>query len=267
LHSAIDSLQSAAVRSNGDIVVEKIRNPFLAPYYESGSAEYDPRFSILLSPQFAQCAEDLIVVALVKSYCARHDLDTGEQTYCEIGAYHAVVTSSTYLLNQSLGMRGVLVDANEQMIPALRADRPQDTVVYAAITDCEQDKAIFTVSQSAGLSSLDETFAAVWKDIGTVGRVEVPAMHINTLFGKYFAEKAPVYLAIDAEGMDFRLLQALNWDINRPYIVQTEQCEGIVPGSTKKTISFMHGAGYVLMAQTEANLIFVDERKLFESRE
>jgi FkbM family methyltransferase len=242
-------------------MTDAIRNPFVVRAYASGDYKEDPNFPVLLSPQFAQWGEDLIVVALVRAYCERWGITEDGLTYCEIGAYHPIVTSSTYLLNQRLGMRGVLVEANEKLLAGLRAERPRDIVVHAAITDSEIDKVQFTVSTSAGLSSLDEKIVRAWPMAGVAEHVEVPAMHINELFKRHFDASPPIYLSIDVEGMDFRLLQSMNWQAYRPYIVQAEPFDIYFQNNTQKITSFMRTVDYRLIAKTDTNLIFVDTRE------
>lgn len=78
----------------------------------------------------------------------------------------------------------------------------------------------------------------------------------------FFAQTPPFYLSVDVEGMNLNLLRDMDFSRYRPYIVQTEPSEHYIPGNMQQTIEYMTQKDYLLLAQTDVNLIFIDKTAL-----
>ncbi|MBS7695780.1 MULTISPECIES: FkbM family methyltransferase [unclassified Chelatococcus] len=219
-----------------------------------------PDLPTYLAEHFAQCAEDLIVAALIEARCLRLGLDPARQRYCEIGGNHPIATSATFLLNRKLGMTGVIVEANPALLDDLRAARPQDEIVHAAITDADAEIVRLAIARASELSSLDRAFVTRWPGAGggLVVEVDVPALRINDLLAQHFASDPPIYLSIDIEGMDLQVLKDTDFGRFRPYIVQAEPSEHHISGNAQAIIDYLASQNYVLVGKTDVNLIFVD---------
>ncbi|MBP2613430.1 hypothetical protein ACI2J5_25930 [Agrobacterium pusense] len=105
-----------------------------------------PDIEALAQRYYAQCAEDLIVVSILKALSARRHFDLSAERYLEVGANHPIATSATYLLSLELGMSGVLVEANPALIADLEKVRKQDFVLNKAIIVGDSDTAELFVS-------------------------------------------------------------------------------------------------------------------------
>ncbi|CAH1648962.1 MULTISPECIES: FkbM family methyltransferase [unclassified Chelatococcus] len=219
-----------------------------------------PDLPTYLAEHFAQCAEDLIVAALIEARCARIGLDPAMQRYCEIGGNHPIATSATFLLSRKLGMTGVIVEANPALLDDLRAGRPKDEIVHAAVTDADKDTVRLAVARASELSSLDQAFVTQWPGVGggLAVEIDVPAVRINDLLARHFPNEPPIYVSIDIEGMDLRVLKDTDFGRFRPYIVQAEPSEHHLPGNAQAIIDHLASQNYVLVAKTDVNLIFVD---------
>jgi FkbM family methyltransferase len=157
-------------------------------------------------------------------------------------------------------MSGVLVEANPALIPELKKTRTNDVIINCAVVPNDATTAELYVSNQSEISSLSQAFVEAWRD-GSVGlnRVEtVPALQLNRLLADYFADRAPVFLSIDVEGLDLDLLKGLDWRRWRPIIVQTEPSEHFIEGNAVKTADFMKTIGYFEVARTAVNQIFLD---------
>jgi hypothetical protein len=157
-------------------------------------------------------------------------------------------------------MRGVLVEANPRLLDALRRHRPGDEVVHAAVQADAAEMVELFVSNQDELSSLDRGFVQQWRD-GAVGErevVRVPAMRINAIMAAHFAERAPVYLSVDIEGLDLAVLQDLDLARHRPAVLQAEPSDHHHPGNTGEIARFLAASGYAVVARTEVNLIALD---------
>lgn len=223
-----------------------------------------PDIAVYDTLSYGQCAEDLIVMALLRSLVVTEQIDLKTQTYLEIGANHPVACSATYLLHCGLGMTGVLVEANPDLIAALERFRPFDRVVQAAVVATEATTVPLYVAHQDELSSLSQSFVTEWQG-GTVGVkqvVDVPAVHINTLLRTYWPETVPLYVSIDIEGCDLELVQSMDFTRYRPAIVQVEPSEHHRAGTTQDLINCLMGQHYALVAKTDVNLIFMDFLRL-----
>ncbi len=223
-----------------------------------------PDIEVLDQPYFGQCAEDLIVVSLLRALAARTGTDLTQMHYLEVGANHPISTSATYLPHITLGMTGVLVEANEAIIPDLKRIRTQDIVVNAAVTNTEAEFVELYLSDQGEISSLDKDFVDAWNN-GTVGLSEgrkVPARRINSILEEYFPFEAPAFMSIDVEGLDFGILSDFSFSRWRPYIIQAEPSEQFKQGNSNRISELLKRNGYLIVAVSDVNVIAVDANRL-----
>ena len=221
-------------------------------------------------PYFGQCAEDITILALLRALARNEGLDLTKQRYLEIGANHPVATSSTYLLNKVLGMKGVLVEANPDLVKICEYSRPSDIVVQTAVVPNDQKTAILHVGNLSELSSISSKFvnAKQWRRIGyeVTKKLKVPALTINELFEKYFQNAEPLFVAIDIEGLDLAVLHTLDFKKWRPFVIQMELSESFVPQAYSVTNALFDDRGYKIIGCTDVNVIAVDCRRLGRQR-
>jgi FkbM family methyltransferase len=213
---------------------------------------------------YAQCGEDVIVLALLRAIALREGLDLSRERYLEIGANHPVATSATWLLHRALGMTGVLVEANPRLIEPLRAHRPHDHVLHAAVHVGPGETIDLHVSNQSELSSLDADFVRQWRQ-GVVGErevVRVPAIRVDDLLSRHFPDRPPAFVSIDIEGMDLAVLRDMDAARHRPMILQAEPSDHHHPHNTEAIADHLASIGYVVVARTEVNLISVDAARL-----
>ena len=221
-----------------------------------------PDIPVLAPECYGQCGEDLIVQALLEATALRLGVDLKKTACVEVGGNHPFATSATYLLSKRFGLTSVVVEANEQLLEALRKGRPNDVIVYGAVQDKDVDHVMFSTSRLSELSSLDRSFVLKW-DKGRVGEAswtEVPALRINDVLRKHVKSRTISYLSIDVEGMDLAILKDMDFGAWRPWFVQAEPSEAQVRGNTQEIIALLGTVGYRLIARTSVNLIFGDQR-------
>jgi FkbM family methyltransferase len=219
-----------------------------------------PDIPVYQQSSYAQCAEDIIVLGLVRAMAPDGSLVTSGERYLEIGANHPVSCSATYLLHRRLGMTGVLVEANPDLIADLERHRANDTIVHAAVVSEPCGTVDLYVSNQDELSSLDRRFVEEWHggEVGLRRSVNVPAMTINDLLAAHFGDRSPLLLSIDIEGMDLEVLGAMDFNRWRPAIIQAEPSEHHLPGNTQALASLFNENGYRVLARTDVNLIACD---------
>lgn len=236
--------------------LRKAANPFIE--FEIGRLRLDSApIATTLRETYAQCNEDIIVEALLRSIFISCGRDMSTLRYLEVGGNHPVQTSSSYLFYRAWGARGYIVEANAELAHRLSSIRPRDLIIRTAVSDSFDKTVSFYVHELDELSSLSAASIRGFETSGVVGdvsRVEVvPNIHINALFDTYIDTPLD-FMSIDIEGLDLPVLQALN-PSHRPTVLQVE-CP--VDLSLLKSLrSTLEPRGYQFVAATEVNVIFV----------
>lgn len=223
-----------------------------------------PDIPVFLTEQYGQCAEDLIVSALLEGWSRRQGFDLADATYLEIGGNHPIATSASFLLSRIHAMKGVIVEANPELIPALRALRGRDVCLFGAMQAQDVETVTLSVAKKSELSSLDPDFVKNFAggSIGERHQIEVPALRINAVLEAHFTGTGPHFLSIDIEGLDLPVLRDLDFKRFRPLIIQAEPSDHHLPGNTDDMIQFLDSQGYLLMAMTAVNCIFMAREAL-----
>jgi len=237
-----------------------MRNPHVYKVIEKTRLKA-PFFDVTLAEQYGQCGEDLIVAGLLRAWVTRQGRNIADLTYLEIGANHPVATSASYLLHRCYGMRGVLVEANPDLIDGLQKTRPGDVIVHAAVTNEERQEVILIVPQANELATVVPEFLQAWPGEGASHRrhVIVKAQRINDLLEQYFAHQSPAYMSLDIEGFDLDILQDMDFNKFRPLIIQVEPSNHFIIDNDQNILSFLQQQSYQLVARTDVNMIFVSD--------
>jgi FkbM family methyltransferase len=229
----------------------------------AGAIVYDPRLK-LATISYAQQGEDTIVASI-----SAH-LNIPIRTYLDIGAYHPIVASNTYLFYLK-GCRGVLVEPNPALCRTLEQYRPRDTVLNMGIGPLDQAAADYYVLGDAhGELAQLNTFSKMEADrvvaLGGGRRISriirMPLVSINAVIQQHF-QGAPDLVSIDTEGLDLDILSSLDFSRFRPPVICAEagySAEG------SKIVALLRSNGYSVRGCTFVNTIFVDDRLLAARR-
>jgi FkbM family methyltransferase len=239
----------------------KLENPWVVA--ECRRHEVAPnRLPTFLQPQFGQLGEDLILDAVLRSYFARAGLPPAALRYLDIGANHPIQTSNTYLFATRWQGRGVLVEANPEMIDALRRVRANDQILnFAVVPPGHPPKAAINIATHAELSSLDLAHVQSFGAVGTVERtVEVPTVTLDELLQLCFPQGLHL-LSIDIEGLDLDVIRSARLP-QRPVFIVTEPSRHFKPDADSQFEASLRAKGYVEVARTEYNLIYGDAQVL-----
>ena len=178
------------------------------------------RFPVHANPSYAQCGEDAIVKQLFNV------LEVEHPSYLDVGAYLPIACNNTYLF-YSQGSRGVLVEPNLDLIPEIKARRPDDTVLNIGIGVSDRDAADYYCLTMPEWNTFDKDEAerASEKTRGKVKIEKVVKMSlvpINRIIEAHFRGKSPDFLSIDVESMDLAILRTLDFKRFRPKVICTE---------------------------------------------
>lgn len=206
---------------------------------------------------YSQCGEDLIVHFLLNW------MQLPTIRYLDLGANDPVKFNNTYLL-YTLGHRGVLVEADQDLAKKIRDIRPEDTCVAKAVT-VTSDKQVEFYKMSADTLSTTQSETAERYERETEHQLSlkmtIEACHINTLLEEHFGQKAPDFVSLDVEGLDLALIRAWNFERWRPAVFCIETLtytQNQTAIKIREIFETMEKAGYQVYADTYINTIFLD---------
>jgi len=188
-------------------------------------------------------------------------------TYVDLGAHHPFIHSNTAWL-WFKGWRGINVDANKHSIALFDKSRPDDTNLNLAIIPSSQYIGGTRMvdlylpneeSNETGEHGITAT-ASVNSDIASERNFKktekVNSIDILTLFEKYNLTEID-YLNIDVEGMDFQILQDINFtDVKIHAISVEDYCSSIHAAVESKTTKHLQKNGYDLVSRVGPTSIF-----------
>lgn len=200
-------------------------------------------------------------------------IKTEDIEYLDLGANHAKELSNTYYFYNK-GAKGVLVEANPQLIGELKYYRHRDIILNKAVSINDGENVDFYILNGDGLSTMDKKSAEEACRLNSVLRIEevktVETISINRIIEKYF-EKAPTFISIDIEGQEIELINSIDFEKYRPLVIIVESIEYRpyldINIKNNEVVNVMKEYGYVEYAFTGINSIFIDEKFMNERNE
>ena len=212
-----------------------------------------------LNYSYSQCGEDIMVKRILGK------LGITKATYLDIGANDPVNLNNTYLF-YTLGGRGVLVEPDPTICKQIGRLRNQDTLINAGIGVEQQGKASFYIFSNNVLNTFSQTEAEYVDKQGknNIQKViDVPLFTINQVIDEYFAS-CPNFISIDIEGMDYEVINSLDFLQYRPEVFCIETISYTEDNTEEKIneiFNLMQSKDYLLYGDTYINSIFVDKSK------
>jgi methyltransferase, FkbM family len=187
--------------------------------------------------------------------------------YLDLGANHAKELSNTYSLYKQ-GAKGVLVEANPELVMELNHYRYDDIVLNNAVSISDDDEMEFYILSGDGLSTTNkeqaEHFCEVNENIQMQKSVRVKTITVKTIIERFFGNAAPELLSIDIEGCDLDILRSLDFEKYRPLVIVVETIEYRpfidIDIKTNDVVEYMNSVDYYEYAFTGINSIFIDKR-------
>lgn len=210
------------------------------------------------SVSYSQYGEDIIILKLIER-CSISDI-----TYLDIGANDPVMGSNTYSFYQR-GYFGVLVEPNPYLYKQLKHIRPSDTILNIGISNSNESLADFYMFDDAynplNTFSFEDAKNCEVQGIPIKSVIKLPLKDINEIIEEHF-KASPTIISVDVEGLDEKILKALDYTRYRPFLICVETVEFSKNGQMKKRqeiLDFMKSQNYFIYADTHVNTIFCNE--------
>lgn len=254
--SGVTELENQLVRINElENQLGRVMDTFNIELYDVNNSKFTRSYS--------QSGEDIILEHIFNMLEVKNE----DRTYLDLGANHAKDLSNTYHFYEN-GARGVLVEANPDLIKELSFYRYNDVILNVLVSENTNEEMDFYILSGDGLSTPDkdqaEETCKINPNISIDNVIKVKSITVNDIIEKYFGGIAPQFISIDIEGKDLEVIKSINLDKYRPLviIVETIEYRPYLPINVKCTevIEYLNTKEYVEYAFTGINSIFIDQK-------
>jgi FkbM family methyltransferase len=198
---------------------------------------------------YAQHGDDIVIRAIF------HSLGINTPSYLDLGAHHPERISNTKLF-YDIGSRGINVEANPNLHKLFLEQRPQDINLNVGVGIESGFQDFYMIDGESGRNSfIKEVAEGFVMDYPEFAITEVRQLPIFTVDQILHNRALPDFLSIDIEGMDFEVLQSIDFK-RYPFKVI---CVELQPYSEMNIRTLLHDAGYCSIIKCGSNLIFVDK--------
>jgi len=211
---------------------------------------------------YSQSGEDLIIDFIFQSIAIAYPV------YVDIGAHHPFYLSNTALLYEQ-GARGICIEPDPALFKGIQRKRKQDICLNVGIGGSEEQEADFYLMTPPTLNTFSKEEAYKYKSYGySINKIiKVPLKNINFIIDEYLG-KAPDFVSIDVEGLDFEILRGMDFERYRPKVIciETVSASGERDNEISRNIKrYLIEKKFIEHSNTHINTIYVDE-KIWESR-
>ena len=222
-----------------------------------------PRIIFMPSVSFySQSGEDLEIYI---DFFKHEPVDNG--IYVEIGAGNGIEFSNTLFFHQTLGFRGLLVEANPHHRESLRMVRPGDVVAMFAAGESEGTAPfLFNGEKWAQSHRLDTVTQEVsetlqGKNFEKNEVFEVPVKTLANMLDKAEIEYID-FMSIDVEGSELEVLKGMNWDIPvRIILLECFDAEcSVTQDRNEEVRQILRDNGFVFHKKVASNDIWYDPK-------
>jgi len=209
---------------------------------------------------YSQCGEDLIVQFAVAEMGLRQKV-----SYLDIGGYHPFRLNNTYGFYRR-GSKGVLIEPNPVLAKNISRHRRRDVCLNVGISADGRKSGQLHIFDEPTLSTFSGQEAeriSAYGNKHVLQILDIPLMTVNEVMAQYF-KGAPDFISLDVEGLDFQILQSVDWVRYRPVVLCVETITYTENNTERKIqdiLDYMKQQGYFIYADTYINSIFVDKHR------
>lgn len=174
-------------------------------------------------------------------------------SYLDIGANKWRHGSNTYLFYGKC--KGTLVEADPVLADKLRRKRKADQIYNVAVSTKENESLKFYILSLATRSSLDKKHVEeeMKRGIKLIKTIQIKCETVNNIIAKN--KNVPDFLSLDIEGMDFQVLQTIDYKKYKIKVIVAENSNE--RNAENETMDqFMNRQGYEIYCKTKANTVY-----------
>lgn len=132
--------------------------------------------------------------------------------FVEIGANDGISLSNTFALERNFGWRGILSEANPNLLQELKSNRVNSIVDSRAVDLTTGTERAFLISKESEYSSLKNASVHIDKLVSAL-EVKVSTVTLTDLLHQLGAPQFIDFLSIDTEGNELDIIQSLDFSI------------------------------------------------------
>ena len=201
---------------------------------------WDVYLSLLKHKSYSQYGEDLIIDSFFQ-----HHVPIKNGNYLDIGCYHPVGISNTYVLHKK-GWQGLVIDIDDYKLELFKRRRGKNVEVLKAAISSEDSLSkvpIYKFNQPfSPYDTLSEDMAKTRSKAINIDYTteEVNQISINSLLNKKHFD----LINIDVEGLDELIVNSIDFKKYQPTMIVYESFD---PLSISKTKELLNDNGYTLL--------------------
>lgn len=161
---------------------------------------------------YSQTGEDRVIEAMLQG--------TAPGFYVDVGCHHPTEKSNTFRLYKA-GWRGLVVDADPDLVAQFGRVRPRDIAVCAAVADTER-QVTFTRFEQSAVNSFDRAHVERYRDWAkVVDERSMTTRRLTDILNEHGVGQVDL-LSVDVEGADLEALRSFDWSRWQPKLVVAE---------------------------------------------
>lgn len=222
----------------------------MRPVGSSTMTEYNCEWQHFGSRFYSQFGEDIIILNIF----IRMNID--RPSYLDLGAHHPFHISNTALMYER-GSRGINVEPNPDLINAFEIMRPSDINLCAGVAPKNGILKFYRCASLLG-SGKNSFIKTLSEEQGRSIAMDVPVYTVTEIVERHADGIFPDFLSVDVEGMDYDILESIDFDKSFPKVICVEMFSGAKGqlDSAPKIKNLLKDR-YFLHSQAGANGIFV----------
>lgn len=207
---------------------------------------------------FSQGGEDAILYGIFNKKISRRE----EGFYVDIGAYHPITHSNTYLFYLK-GWRGINIDACPGSMIDFYKLRKRDINLEVGVRDFNGTTSFYMLDEKSTMNSFSkENLKHHGIEPRINSEIEVETYTLERILDQNSDKFREIdFLSIDVEGLEPEVLRSNNWDKYKPKVILLEMiCASISDVEKHQTTKYLKEQGYILVAK---NVILKDLASVF----
>ncbi len=205
---------------------------------------------------YAQNGEDRLIWFIFRA------LGISKPSYLDIGAHDPLYASNTALLYEN-GSHGINIEPNPLLFKRFLKKRKRDVNLDIGVADTSGIMDFYVMSGPALSTFSKEEAERMTREYGfTITQtLPVEVKTVAEVIRTYAGGTFPDFLSVDVEGLDEAILRSINFDTNKPKVICVETISYSPTRNGVKNhalIEFLKNKGYLLLADTYINSLFVD---------